>query len=298
MIVTILIFLLAAACLGIAVWILKRRWKEIRLLDPSSIQEEQERLKREALINRRFERLQSDRIQPLKKVGRRIVRSISQAYRSTYERLQAFEKLYAHAKRPFSTIAPSTRDRLQAILTEARSLVRDLKWADAERRYLEVLSLDARNLEAYKGLGLIYMKQKLYPQAKETFEFLFKSKKADDVTFAALAEIAETEDDLAKAEAMRLKAIDASPKQPFRHAELSSFYLAHNQPEKALAPAQLASDLEPNSAKYMEMCLDIALRLKDAKEARIRYDKLRLLTEDRMKFQMWKEKIELLETGE
>jgi tetratricopeptide (TPR) repeat protein len=287
---------LAALGVGVAAYVVIKHWNDLQLLDPDSIKEEQERQSREALIKRRFDRLRADRVEPVKRLGRRLGQSIKKSYQRTYERLQAFEKLYQTAKQPFSTLTPSTRERVKTLLSEARSLMRDLKWADAERRYLEVLSLDTHQVEAYKGLGQIYLKQKLYPQAKETFEFVLKMRKADDVCYAALAEIAEASGDRAKAESMRLKAVEATPRQAFRHAELAQFYLAEQQSAKAWPSAKRASELEPQSAKYLELSLETAIVNGDLKEARQRFERLRLLSEDRSKFQQWRDRIEEMQT--
>jgi tetratricopeptide (TPR) repeat protein len=297
MLLTYIFVPIAVASFGTVVFIVARHWKEIRLLDPMTIKEERERQKRENMITRRFERVRADRMMPIKRLGRHLHRKAKEAYTKTYQRMQSFEALYHNAKSPFASLAPSTRDRIKTLVTEARSLVRDLKWAEAERRLLEVLSLDQRHADAYKLLGQMYLKQKLYPQAKETFEFLIKLKKADDASFAGLAEIAESDEDFAKAESMRLKAVEVSPKQSFRYAELAAFYLSRNEPAKAWTFAKRASDLEPTSAKYLELSLDIAVRLNDRAEARRRYDRLRLLSEDRSRFQTWREKVEALEAG-
>jgi len=240
--------------------------------------------------------MSSDRIEAVKRAGRQIGRSATQSYRRLYRRLQSFENIYRKTSNPLSTMAPSLRERIKTLLSDARSLMRDLKWADAERRLLEVLALDKRNEDAFRQLGQIYLKQKLYPQAKETFEFLQKIGKADDASFAGLAEIAEAEGNLALAELMRKKAIEASPRQPHRYAELAQFYLDQDKPEQAWPNAQKASELEAGSAKYLELSLETAILLGDQEEARARYNRLRLLIDDQARFQMWKEKIDALET--
>ncbi len=274
--------------------IVARHWKALALLDPNSIKEEQERQKREWLIRQRFDRFRVNQWQPIQRLGRNVWRSIAQSYARLEERLRSLESLYHQAKRPFASVAPSTRERLATLLAEARSLARDLKWAEAERRFLEMLSLDARSSDAYKGLGTIYLKQHFFDQARETYQFLLKIKRQDDTTYAGLAEIEEQEGNLAKAEQMRLKAVEMSPRQPQRHAELATLYLARGEGAKAWPSAKRASDLEPTSAKYLELSLEAAILLDDLKEARSRLDRLRLLTEDRLRYQSWREKVEQL----
>jgi len=297
MVLGIIAFGVSGVGVAIAASFVVRHWKEVRLLDPLSIKEERERQRREALLQRRFARMNADKIQPLRRLGAHLKRSAMRLYKRTEERLQAFEAMYKNIKHPLAAMAPTIRERMNTLLHEARTLMRDLKWADAERRYLEVLSLDQRQAEAYKGLGQIYLKQRLYPQAKETFEFLSKIKQADDATFAGLAEIAEAETDFKRAEAMRIKAVECNPRQAHRHAQLAQFYLARNEPNKAWPSAKRASDLEPTSAKYLEVSLEVAILLGDRKEARHRYDRLRLVSEDRTKFQSLRERVEALEKG-
>ena len=296
MIIAVVSYSIAAIALVVMGLLVVKHWKEVRLLDPMSIKEEQTKKKREEMLQRRFERMSSDRIEAVKRAGRQIGRSATQSYRRLYRRLQSFENIYRETSNPLSTMAPSLRERIKTLLSDARSLMRDLKWADAERRLLEVLALDKRNEDAFRQLGQIYLKQKLYPQAKETFEFLQKIGKADDASFAGLAEIAEAEGNLALAELMRKKAIEASPRQPHRYAELAQFYLDQDKPEQAWPNAQKASELEAGSAKYLELSLETAILLGDQEEARARYNRLRLLIDDQARFQMWKEKIDALET--
>lgn len=295
MVFSLIAFLIAAAAFAVAAYILWHQWEKIRLFDPESLKEEQHRQKRAEVIRRRFERMHADRVQPFKRLGRQMSRAASRSYQSLFERLQAFEAMYKNVKNPLAAMAPSTRDRIKMLLSEGRALARDIKYADAERRYLEVLALDGRQADAYKGLGQIYLKQKLYPQAKETFEFLLKIKKADDGVYAGLAEIAEAEGNWGQAETMHQKAVQASPRQAHRHAELAQYYLDRNQPVHAKEAIAKALDLEKNSAKYTEVALEIALMRKDLREARLRFDRLRVLSDDQSRFQGWREKIDALE---
>lgn len=274
--------------------LLVRHWKEIRLLDPNSIIEERERQKREELLLQRLSRLKTDKIGPIKALLHKGIFLAKTAYHRVYIRLVQLEKFYKQAKAPFAAMAPSVKDRIKLIMDDARSLARDLKWADAERRYLEVLSIDKHNFDAYKGLGSIYLKQKLYPQAKETFDFILKSRKADDVVYAGLADIAEIEGDRDRVEQMRLKAVEVRPRLANRHAELAMLYLAHGEPQKAWGYAEKSVELDPKSAKYLELSLEAAILLGDRMEAKRRYDRYRLLSEDRTRLQVLKEKIDAM----
>ena len=102
MILTIVAFVVAALALGAAIYLIARHWKEIRLLDPLSIREEQHRQQRETLIMQRFDRLRAEKFQPAKLLGRKLKRSVSGAYSRVFERLQALENLYQNVKNPLA----------------------------------------------------------------------------------------------------------------------------------------------------------------------------------------------------
>ncbi len=298
MLLSILPFLGAVICLGVAFSIVRKHWSEIRLLDPDSVKEERQRRKRMEMIHRRFDRIRTEQLLPFRRLGRAIALGASAFQKRLQERVHAFEATYRSVKNPFAAIAPTTRERIKTLLSEGRSLARDLKFADAERRYLEILSLDTRHVDAYKGLGTIYLKQKLYPQARETFEFLLKLKKTDDAVYAGLAEIAEAEGDLIKAESHREKAVELGARQPQRAAELAEFLLRQNRSAEALVHAEKAVAREPGSSRYIELALEAALAAKDLKRARHWYDRYRLTAEDQQRFQVLREKVEKLELQE
>ena len=261
-------------------------------MNPDSIKEERDRQRRDELMLQRFERVTAETINPFRLLFARAVTATKVAYHASYLKLVRLEKFYAHAKAPFAALNPSVRDRVKTLVDEARSLARDLKWAEAERRYLDVLAIDNRYWDAYRGLGGIYLKQKMYPQAKETFEFLLKMKKGDDATFAALADIAEQEGDMARAEEMRGRAVEIRPRLANRHAEMATFYVARSDAPSAWPFAKRAVELDAKSGKYLELLLEVAILLGDRMEARKAYDKLRLVSDDRPRLQSLKDKLD------
>lgn len=299
MLIPTIFLILGLGALAWAIFLVARRWTDIRLLDPLTIKEERHRLKREEIIRKRFERMRSERSQPFKRWMRSVGRSFDALYDALSERVQAMESAYGGggSRNAFSSLAPTTQERIKTLLSEARSFVRDLKWSEAEKRYIEVLSLDHHNVEAYKGLGTIYLKQKMFSQARETLMYIVKLKKADDQVYASLAEIEEGQGNMHEAELHRLQAVELGGKQACRHAELAGHYFANGDVLKAWPFMKKAVELEPNSAKYAEQSLEMAVQLGEPGEARHRYQRYRLLSDDRTKFQYWREKVEALEAA-
>ncbi|MFZ6014739.1 MAG: hypothetical protein ACOYUZ_00040 [Patescibacteria group bacterium] len=291
-IITWILLGLAAICFAVVAFILFKHSKEIRLIDPESIKEEKERQRRDELVQERFKRIQSGKIAPFKTMLKRIVFNAKTSFHKGYLNLIRLNRFYEQAKKPFAQVAPSQQERMKTLLDEARSLARDLKWADAEKRYMEILLMDNRNADAYKGIGLVYLKQKMLEQAKETFEYLTKVNQADDIVYASLGDIAALEGDTRAEEMWRLKAVELRPRLANRHAELAKLYCEEGQFQKAWPSVKRATDLDPKSAKYQELALDCVISLGDWIEAKRRYDKLRLLCDDQPKLQKYKDRIE------
>lgn len=284
---------IALVSLLVLAWLVAQHWEDLRLLDPLTIKEERQKKERQEMMNRRFERVSAERAATLGRAFRGLWRSLRDSYRAFYRRLRAIDVNYQKTKNPLAAMSPSQSERITTLMSEAKSLARDTKWAEAERRYLDILQLDPRHIDAYKGIGQIYLKQKLYPQAKETLEFLLKSKKADDATFAGLAEVAEVQGDALQAEQYRIAATEASPKQAFRHAELAQFYLSRQRSEDAWPSIERAMSLEKQSIKYLELGLEIAVANRMKTKTKELYQRLRMLTDDLEKIQHWKEKLEV-----
>jgi tetratricopeptide (TPR) repeat protein len=291
MLIWIAAILLIAAVITVGVVFLKH-WKEIRLLDPETIRVEQERKTRERIVNHRFERRVASVIVPVKRVGSLAAEKLLKTYRQVENRLARA----AHAGPHSGQTTEVLPEDVKLLLDEAHAFARDEVWPEAEHAYLEVLKHDERQLEAYRGLAALYLAQKQYEQARETFQFLERIHGANDASYAGLAEIAEAEGNLRLAERMRKQAIEKNPKQAIRHAELARFYLTHDSPDYALAEARRAADLEPDAPAFLELCMESAILVRDRNEAERRYDRWHLLTTDRQKLQTYRDKIDALKS--
>ena len=68
----------------------------------------------------------------------------------------------------------SVKEEKDKILAEAEGLFKAGKFKKAETKYLEVLKIDDKNVNSYKGLGQICFKQEDYSNAHDVFEKLTK----------------------------------------------------------------------------------------------------------------------------
>lgn len=280
--------ILICAALGAIVVVFVTHWKEIRLLDPHTIRSEQVRGMRDRIMKSRLNRRLSRTLTPVSRIGTRFSRKVGE----TYKRLE--DKLIDLAGLTDAQSLASNPSDIVARLREVRFLVRDQKWAEAEQKYLEILKLDARNREAYLGLGMLYVATEQFAQAKETFQFLIKIHVADDTVYASLADISDAEHDVATAERMRKIAINKSPRNPIRYAELARHYLQHDAPKRAWMYAERAIELDPERPQFLEISVESAILLADRDAALDRLNRLRAHSTDRVRLQRLADKIDLI----
>lgn len=73
-----------------------------------------------------------------------------------------------------------TEGKIKELLDKAHNLAEKNNLGEAENTLVEVISLDAKNIEAYRLLGQIYFKQKNYIHAEEIWHHLEKIMGAQD----------------------------------------------------------------------------------------------------------------------
>jgi tetratricopeptide (TPR) repeat protein len=269
-----------------------RRWNEIRLLDPETIRAEKERRARDRVTRHRFDRAMKRWSVPFRGTGKRTVGRIG----SAFARLEARLKEASGVDDESGTTPSAARaERVDRMLREATALAASGDAARAERLFVEILKLNPRQGDAYRGLGMLYLSNRQFRQAKETFDFLVRIGGADGDIYAGLGTIAEANGAFTEAETMRKRALESEPESAKRHAELAAFYVRRERPLPAWDEAKKACSLDPSSGEYLELSVASAILLADRKEAEARYERLRLMGYDRLKLQRLKEKLDAIE---
>jgi tetratricopeptide (TPR) repeat protein len=282
-------FIIALAAAATIAVIFARRWSQIRLLDPETIRAEKERRARDRVTRQRFDRTMKRWSVPFRQTGKRTMGRIGAAFARLESRLKEASGVEDEAGR---TPSAARAERVARMLREAASLEAGGEAARAERVYVEILKLNPRQRDAYRGLGLLYLANRQFRQAKETFDFLTRIGGADGEVFAGLATIAEANGAFTEAETMRKRALEVEPDSAKRHGELAAFYVRRENPRLAWASAKRACELDPSSGEFLEISIASAILLADRKEAEARYERLRLMGYDRSKLQRLKEKLD------
>lgn len=104
--------------------------------------------------------------------------------------LKSLEQRYRKAQQEGKVVDPmAQKQSLSTVLEEAKQLVTQDKYSEAEQHYITAIALDNKSVEAYRGLVVVYTAQKNYPDATETLLFLQQLDPKNETIWQDLAEL-------------------------------------------------------------------------------------------------------------
>ena len=180
------------------------------------------------------------------------------------------------------------------LLNEAAALTEQEKYPEAERKYIEILSLDDRNTDAYKGLGELYLKQKDYEHAKETFEFLLQLNEDDPFIYRSLGAIASEKGDLKKAQEELKKSLELDATDISSYIDLAQVYLNLDEPGQAFEIISKAAGLEPNNPRVLDFLIEISIIVRDKEAALKAFRQLKEANPENQKLKELRDKVDKL----
>jgi tetratricopeptide (TPR) repeat protein len=212
MILTIILLIVLGLAVIIFGVIVFRKLPQLKVIDPSSSKEAKAKELKQNILRNRFSRATAGHVNTLSTTMAAPLRVMQTMVRGAASKLTALERSYADRQKTGKSKLGDSE--LRSILEETRTLVNEEKYEAAEKRLIELISLDPKNTDAYELLGRLYILTKNYINAKETFMFVLKLSPKDASVHASLGEIAELEGDLKKAFDYFSKAKDLNPNNP------------------------------------------------------------------------------------
>jgi len=265
MIFNIIIGVVVAGSLGVVVFLIIKSFPKLSRIDTSTISSEKQAEVKSSLMEERLER-------KFKQAGGLVEKVFKPVFNVIFESLTKFREIIKtrakhYAERSKAKKEPSLEDRenirqkVNKLFTEAEEFYKNEDWSEAEKKYLEIISLDMKNIEAYEKLGWAYFEMKDHEHAKETFEFIKKINPKDSEIYYGLGKIC----------------------------------LELDKKEEALINFKEAVMLSPNNPKTLDALLDTAITLKDKYLANSTYDKLKQVNPENQKLEELKNRIIELE---
>lgn len=255
MILTIVLLALLGLAMLILFILLIRKFPQLRVVDPSTSRANRSKGLKYELLRQRLSRESEKRLASARGIVGGPMRALQNAVRGAAGKLQALERSYsARQKAPHAVLGHA---ELRALLDEGHKLAEQERYDAAEKKFVEVLSIDPKNKDAYEDIGRMYMRMKELNQAKEAFRHLLKLSRDDASALVSLGEIALLENDAAQA--------------------FTYFSRAKN--------------ISPNNPRYLDFFIDAAIRKEDVLEATMALDHLRAVNPDNKKIAQFEERI-------
>ncbi|HLC44417.1 MAG: hypothetical protein A2722_02410 [Candidatus Doudnabacteria bacterium RIFCSPHIGHO2_01_FULL_50_11] len=182
-------------------------------------------------------------------------------YLQRFMKVLAFKNLTARLKPPVVVITKN-------LMQQAKNLVQQDDFPQAEQAYIRIIERDPSNEEAYENLGKLYLERKKYKEALEVYEYLVKHHPHDDRYWNKLGVAQYQLANYKGAVDSYSTAIRLNPKVSNRYVNLSLSHASLGQLAEAEAAAEKASQLDPNNPEYILLLADCRIERGKNQEAK------------------------------
>jgi tetratricopeptide (TPR) repeat protein len=188
---------------------------QLRIIDVTSIPKERVRQVKEQLILQKFNRKGGAKLRSVGKSTATAMRGISKVGRRAVQRLYKMEEYYQKLKHTASEGQHAySNETIYKLLAEAETLVKAEEYIPAEKLYIDIISHNPKSVDAYEGLGNLYIDSKQHEQARETLRFALKLAPMDASVNVSLGELEMAEGNAKVALGHFKKAIEKRTKNP------------------------------------------------------------------------------------
>lgn len=272
-------------------FIIAKKITHVSLIDVNTIPEEKERTIKDKIMVDRLRRKTSAEIAKFESILTPIFKKIKNFGETIYDRVLELEKKYQEKGRK-RFLDSGAKNKIKMLLDVAQGYLDKDDLMNAENKYIEIISLDHRNMDAYKKLADIYLKQKDYEHAKEILTHGLKINRKDEEVYRKLGNLLEEKGNFEGALENYLKIISLNSKKALNYLELAEIYRKMENYGKEAEAIEKAVFLDPNNPKYLDLLVNVYIILKDNKKAYDAYERLKITNPENDKLDEIKREIE------
>lgn len=255
----ILFAIIIAICVVWLFFIIIKKIPEISNLDIASMQADKQGRARTKILEAKLSRSG-------KKIRARLVKATGPAFNLIGNRIKkmkstmiAWEEKYRQ-KPAKGKAVPQTLDELFAGID---GLLDQGDLAGAEKKAIEVIARNNKNLRAYEILGDIYFLGENWGQAEEIYKYLIKLLLLGDKKKARTADLIKSQK-LEDLETSFLGVIEVDPKIAIYYYRLGEVFEATQRWDRALDSFLKSATIEPNNPKYLDKIIELAIQVGDS----------------------------------
>ncbi len=245
--IPVLIVLLGLATVAV---VLLRRAPRVAMINVETIREERAKRLKERIILQRFDRFRAERLGGAGRALRAAWDAVSKAGRRLVQRLYRLEQYYQRLSAPKGDAADP--NAVMRLLERAGAFARQDETVQAEKLYIEVIGHHPKSIDAYEGLGNLYLKARQYEQARETLRFALRLQPENASVLMSLAQLERLQDHPTEALEHLRRATEIRPKNPKYLDAYVDAALAAKSAEDAARGIGLLKDVNPENQKIVE----------------------------------------------
>lgn len=292
-------FVIASVSLIIILVIIIKKFSILSSINVDSMPEEKESILKEKIVisrvKRRFNILAN--LKYFTAIKRRISGFLNRI-KSFHNKLLKLESGYKFRIKSIRRRKVNSSEienlEMDTILKDGQKLLNKNNFELAEKKYIEAIKFDPHKIEAYEGLGKIYLQLKQHSQADEIFKYIIKIDKNNSNAFFSLGIINFQENKFDLARENYLKAVKLERHNALILSNLAESCKALDYNEEASSYLKEAINIEPNNPRYLDSLTEISIILKDKSLAENTLKKLQEVNPENKKIKEYKNKVGLL----
>ena len=247
----------------VIIFLVVRKFSVLANLDLNTIQSEREEKIKKRIIESRIKRNFMKHYMKMMRMTKPIKEIVAGFIKSQHDKLLDAKEEYKSKK---SVEMPE--NKIDKLFLEFEDLEKNEDIDGAEKKLIEIIGIDGKNIKAFRELGNLYFDRKDYNEAKQTFEHvirLFEKEEVDAANSVKLSDI---------------------------YFDLASVLRAMEDLDNVIVNLDKSLALEPNNPRYLDTKLEISIMNKDKDLALETYNKLKEVNPENQKLEELKKQIE------
>lgn len=266
-------------CLIGILWVVLKKFSAVAAIDVSTIPEEKESEMKNKILADRLNRKANQQFNMVVGILKPIWRIFQRNFRAIYQSAVDLERKYRRKYRPLLS-SEDLAESIDELLQKSRDFIENQNYASAEKQYIEIISLDSQNYEAYKGLADLYMIKKEYTKAQELLSYLIKLNHLQQKKL-------EQGQGVEYVEALRIMQKDLAEV----YIDSGTVFQALGNNESAYDEFEKAYEMQPNNPRYLDLLLETAIELGKKTKAVEIFNNLKKVNPDNKKLDSFGERI-------
>jgi predicted Zn-dependent protease len=256
----IISLLLILGSLTIIIFIIAKKFTLLANIDIENIPSVKEAKVKEKIISNRLKRNFIKWSSKIIKISLKTKEHLSKSFIMLFNKLHDIKDSY---NKSAAGTTVNSRDKIRELYAQAVEQKNKNEFDVAEEKLIEIISLDSKNIAAFKMLGEIYLYEKKIPEARETFKHVLKISEAEEESAEIYYNLAIIEKESGK-------------------GEISLIHIRE------------ALEVHPNNPRYLDTMIEVGILDKNKSAAKEALSKLKAVNPENQKIAEFAEQIEQL----